>query len=402
MMNQIVFMGNGSPENGGCEAITKGTIEILNRTIPNFSYIDSYFNYEKPSNTICRNNSFDPVDYPKRWSLRWFLLQCCLHISNRLTGWLLFSRHKKAIKDAAAVLSLGGDNYSLDYGVPTRFIAMGEYVKRQHTKFVIWGASIGPFEHGSNFEKTIAKHFNQDVDLILVREEVSRQYLDSIGVRNNVFVVADPAFMMKPEDCAAKVSLPQEYICINFSDLMAKYVTNGDVSKWIEICAHAIDEIYDLLGKKMVFIPHVKSDYEFGQRILAQSKAKNAVILVDKNLNAAEMKWIISKSLCNIACRTHSTIASFSTGVPTVSLGYSIKSKGLNQQMYGHEKFLIYKEEISPAAIRNCVKFIFENLDEVRCQLEEKTKLILSESCKAGEILMSLIDHSHEGSRIAY
>lgn len=388
--NRIVFMGNGSPENGGCEAITKGTIEILNKTLPNFTYIDAYFNYKNP-NLSHQNSCTRPVDYPQRWSMKWLVLQICLHLSNRLTGSLLFHNHKNMIKEASAVLSLGGDNYSLDYGIPKRFIAMGKYIKRFNTKFIIWGASIGPFERGSDFEKKIIQHFNHDVDLILVREEVSKQYLSSIGIKNKVFVIPDPAFMMKPEECSQKQALPAKYICINFSDLMAKYVTNGNLDSWIDMCAQIIDALYESTSENMVFIPHVKSDYELCKKILPKCKHKDTVTLVDKRLNAAEMKWIISRSLCNIACRTHSTIASFSTGVPTLSLGYSIKSKGLNLQMYGHEKFLLYKDEICPESVVNCTKTIFQDIENIKCHLKECSEQMKKEACKAGIILSEII-----------
>ncbi len=389
--NRIVFMGNGSPENEGCEAITKGTIEILNKTFTNYLYIDAYFNYKNKIQSSDENNYVQPVDYPKRWSLKWLILQVCLYLSNRLTGSLLFHNHKDIIDKASAVLSLGGDNYSLDYGIPRRFIAMGKYVKRFNTKFVIWGASIGPFEKGSKFEKKIIQHFNQDVDLILVREEISKQYLDSIGVRNKVFVVPDPAFMMNPEDCSHKQELPSKYICINFSDLMAKYVTNGNLDLWIDMCAQIIDTLYESISEEMVFIPHVESDYDLCKKIMIRCKHKDIVTLIDKHLNAAEMKWIISQSLCNIACRTHSTIASFSTGVPTLSLGYSIKSKGLNLQMYGHEEFLLYKEEIGLESVINSTKVIFKNLENIKCHLKERSEQIKKEACKAGIMLSELI-----------
>lgn len=386
-----MFMGNGSPKNGGCEAITKGTLEILNKTFPQYRYLDSYFNYEYKSNEIDRTETCNPIDYPKRWTIKWIILQLLLRFSERLTAKMLFSTHKKYIKKSDVVLSLGGDNYSLDYGIPRRFVALGNYVKLQGSKYVIWGASIGPFEKDSAFEHRVAEHFKHDVDLIFVREEVSKEYLSSIGVNDNVYVVADPAFMMKTEECSSKVKLPEEYICINFSDLMAKYVTGGDIDEWIKICAETIDKLFEHNKKKLVFIPHVKADYEFCNKILPLCKYKDKVILVSKELNAAEMKWIISKSICNIACRTHSTIASFSTGVPTISLGYSIKSKGLNVQMYGHEDFLVYKENITPENIISCVKKMFADIHNIKEELSAKSVVIKEEACMAGEILLKYL-----------
>ena len=390
---RILLMGNGSPENGGCEAITKGTIEILKQSLgDNVVITDAFFDY---SGKYKRNDELQiwPVRYPRRWTLSWCYLNLLLKFCPSLVGNFLYKSHRKEIEKSDVVLSLGGDNYSLDYGVPVRFIEMGRYVKKHHSAFVIWGASIGPFVSGSKFEKLISNHFNTDIDLIFAREEETVKYLASIGVNKNVSLFADPAFMMQPEECSNKIGfeLPEKYICINFSDLMAVYVTDGNIEEWLKICAETIDSLAKESSLPMVFIPHVKSDYEFMQRIYPLLKNKDSVLLANKNLNASEMKWIISKSACNIACRTHSTIASFSTSVPTISLGYSIKSKGLNLQMYGHEDYLVYKKNITAKRIIDVYKTIMNQDEEIRHSLEERNIVIKQEALKAGHCLKEYI-----------
>ena len=390
---RILLMGNGSPENGGCEAITKGTIEILKQSLgDNVVITDAFFDY---SGKYKRNDELQiwPVRYPRRWTLSWCYLNLLLKFCPSLVGNFLYKSHRKEIEKSDVVLSLGGDNYSLDYGVPVRFIEMGRYVKKHHSAFVIWGASIGPFVSGSKFEKLISNHFNTDIDLIFAREEETVKYLGSIGVNKNVSLFADPAFMMQPEECSNKIGfeLPEKYLCINFSDLMAVYVTDGNIEEWLKICAETIDSLAIKSSLPMVFIPHVKSDYEFMQRIYPLLKNKDSVLLANKNLNASEMKWIISKSACNIACRTHSTIASFSTSVPTISLGYSIKSKGLNLQMYGHEDYLVYKKDITAKRIIDVYKTIMNHDEEIRHSLKERNIVIKQEALKAGHCLKEYI-----------
>lgn len=398
---KVVLMGNGSPDNGGCEAITKGTKKILESTFQEVAIEDCYFDYTGKYGVDSANNVF-PVRYPKRWTLKWILVQIVQRLSDALGAGLLYSSHRKEIASADVVLSLGGDNYSLDYGVPRRFLAMGKYVRKQGTPFVIWGASIGPFIKGSAFEHKLVEHLRNDVNLILLREDESLHYLNSIGVSDNVQMVADPAFMMEPEkyDKWCDNYTPPKYICVNFSDLMAKYVTDGDIDKWKLICADTVNKLCgacpcDCL---IVFIPHVKSDYEFIQSLfpLIDNMLHKRLQLVDKSLNAAQMKWIISKAECNIACRTHSTIASFSMSVPTVSLGYSIKSKGLNMQMYGHEEYLLYRKEISAENVIRVFNNIWNKRSEIKFNLEKKNYEIKINSMLAGKYLEQLLSQRSE------
>lgn len=389
----VVLMGNGSPDNGGCEAITKGTVEILKATFPNVEVTDCYFDYTGHYSADTQNG-VHPIAYPARWTPKWWFLQPALQCSLMLTSQILFASHKHFIRQADVVLSLGGDNYSLDYGVPRRFIAMGQYVKRLGTPFVIWGASVGPFADRSAFERRMAAHLRSDVDLILLREEASRAYLQQVGVTQNVRMVADPAFMMQPEESAWRLhESPSRYVCINFSSLMAKYVTGGQMEPWVKMCAETIDTLAKRCdGIPLVFIPHVKADYDFMQAVMPHLQDKGCVIMADKRLNAAQMKGVIAHAMVNVACRTHSTIASFSTAVPTISLGYSIKSKGLNLQMYGHEDYLVYTKAITPSRVADVFSRVWQQRDTIRHGLEAKNAEIKRQALMAGTYVKQLIE----------
>lgn len=381
---KILFLGNGSPENGGCEAITKGSIEILSRAIPNATFSDCYFDYTG-NNKIDIERNIYPIHFPQKWSIKWILWKLCSLFSDKLVAYVLYFTHKDIIKDADIVLSLGGDTYSLDYGEPSRFIALGKFVKKYQKPFCIWGASVGPFVKGSRTETKMIKHLTEDVDLIFVREEESKEYLESIGISKNVILTADPAFLMKPECCELKIpTLPKQYVCINFSDLMAKYVTGGDIARWKRICIAICNNLLKETSLSLVYIPHVESDYGFMVSIIDHIEDSSRITLIDNSFNAAELKWIISKSICNIACRTHSTIASFSMGIPTLSLGYSVKSKGLNLQMYGSYDFLVYQKDITPNNVIATFKKIIANEQIIRSQLQNRAIEIKSLALNSG------------------
>ena len=53
--------------------------------------------------------------------------------------------------------------------------------------------------------------------------------------------------------------------------------------------------------------------------------------------NCMEIKGIISKCRFFIGARTHSTIAAYSTCVPTLAVGYSIKARGIARDIFGTE-----------------------------------------------------------------
>ena len=58
---------------------------------------------------------------------------------------------------------------------------------------------------------------------------------------------------------------------------------------------------------------------------------------MDTNLNSVEYKTIISKSIGLIGTRTRTTIASYSTLVPTISIAYSRKAYGIARDIFKDE-----------------------------------------------------------------
>ena len=56
------------------------------------------------------------------------------------------------------------------------------------------------------------------------------------------------------------------------------------------------------------------------------------------NGNAAQLKGYIARCRFFIGARTHATIAAYSTCVPTLVVGYSVKSRGIAIDLFGTEE----------------------------------------------------------------
>jgi polysaccharide pyruvyl transferase WcaK-like protein len=54
--------------------------------------------------------------------------------------------------------------------------------------------------------------------------------------------------------------------------------------------------------------------------------------------NGMELKWVISQCRFFVGARTHATIAAYSTCVPTLVIGYSVKSKGIATDLFGTDR----------------------------------------------------------------
>ncbi|MEL6584353.1 MAG: polysaccharide pyruvyl transferase family protein [Pseudomonadota bacterium] len=89
---------------------------------------------------------------------------------------------------------------------------------------------------------------------------------------------------------------------------------------------------------KLVLVPHVlrnpedpESDWAAAQSLKARlgDDVQDRVCVLPQDYTAPQLKWIISQFDWFAGARMHATIAGFSSGVPTLGLGYSDKAAGV-------------------------------------------------------------------------
>ncbi|HMK47167.1 MAG TPA: polysaccharide pyruvyl transferase family protein, partial [Methanocella sp.] len=154
----FILAGNAPYENRGCEAITRGTVKILRNSFKNPKFIcTSYFQTEMMLQEQNMKETDDSVTHiPYRFLNRKIFMDNLAkpiiwkgtfkHFADRdsVYSWGYYEM-LPFLKNAKAVLSVGGDNYTLDYGVPRLFTGLDDLVIARKKPIVLWGASIGPF-----------------------------------------------------------------------------------------------------------------------------------------------------------------------------------------------------------------------------------------------------------------
>lgn len=404
----FILAGNGAYENRGCEAILRGTLKILRENFknPSFVCLSHFLNEEQynkqrlqetddaivhiASQLLDKNKVIRNIWKPDIWSVVF------KHLFNRNAFYTVSYKDMLPYLDESdAVLSVGGDNYSLDYGVPTLFTALDDIVLGHRRPIVLWGASIGPFSDLPDYERYMSNHLLK-VTGILARESATIEYLESIGVTSNVRHVADPAFLMDASKPDGKMSIEEGAIGLNFSPLMAKFVTGGDLELWTKMTATIIMEVARKTERKVYLIPHVtdtsSNDHTFMQRALSLIQGENKnITLVSPTFNAAETKWIISRMVFFAGARTHSTIASLSSCVPTLSFAYSIKAQGINRDIFGHTDYCLGPKDLDVKAVSGRISSMVDEATEIRRNLAERIPEVQRTAQNAGMELKQLI-----------
>jgi len=404
----LLFVGNGPYRNRGCEAIVRGTMEILGSTFgPDLRARSGVM--ASPATVAAqqaqeidpRISNFAISHVGPRLSPKWWMSQANVRLRANLHPHVR-DLHAPA-QGVACALELGGDNYSLDYGRPWDYISMDRWLAKRGVPVVLWGASVGPFEADAEFAPVIHTHL-KTLAGIFVRETASRDYLARHGISANVHLVADPAFCMTPSE-PAKPALRElvmdGMIGINISPLVARFShTGGDVDAWRQKSADMIVQVAQRTGRPLLLVPHVGSpipdedDYAFMDSLAAivAPRVQVPVRVAPAGLSAAELKWLIAQCTVFAGARTHSTIAALSSGVPTLSLSYSVKAIGINQDVFGHQEFCKSVKTIGVEDFADTIAQMVENEAAIRTDLAARLPEVKARARSAGPLLARIIE----------
>lgn len=301
-------------------------------------------------------------------------------------------RCKKLIQSAKnmdVVIVIGADNYDKSYGMYSMMHELN-LLLRKHVKgkLYLYDCSLAK----EDIDAAVVEDFNL-FDKVTVRENQTLQNMTGVLDEDKMCYYPDPAFLMEPEP----IPLPQGFIegkmiGINLSSLVLddKYGSNKDLI--LEAYYQMVSYILESTEYNIVFIPHVMQGKDLKVLKLLYDKYKESgrVILVeDENLSAPKLKYIISKCTFFMGARTHATIAAYSQLVPTLVMGYSVKSIGIAQDLFGTEQnYVISTKNIKTGQeLKEGLKWLLEHKAPIREQLGKKIPEYQKSALKAMELM---------------
>ena len=257
-------------------------------------------------------------------------------------------------------VSIGGDNYCYPEMVEDLILAHNVFRKRGF-ETVLWGCSIEP-------DSLNNKALSDDLmayEKIYARESITRKGLIDAGIpEDKVELRKDPAFELE----ISKVSLPKRFlpgrtVGINLSPMVQNKETVPGIT--IENYKNLIRYILNETEQNIALIPHVvwnnNDDRRPLEEIYLEFKDTGRVSLIG-DAPAQELKGFISECSFFVGARTHSTIAAYSSGVPTLVIGYSVKSRGIAKDLFGsYENYVLPVQQLKePDEMVRAYKWILQ------------------------------------------
>ncbi|CAM4112798.1 polysaccharide pyruvyl transferase family protein [Paenibacillus alkaliterrae] len=383
---RIMMFAHGGSLNRGCEAIVRSSTKLIKEEINGAKV---YLASDKPHTDKVIPSLDEVYDGSKsdlrKYSFNWFIssLQYKLLKNETYALGIIEQKIINRIKDMDVCLSIGGDNYC--YGEQPNWYEIDRRIKAQGKKLVLWGCSIG--------EEDMSERKLRDLqlfDLILARETLTYNMLKNKGL-HNVRLCADPAFTMEQEELV----LPEGWqegntIGINFSPLVWKRNKNSKEAV-TELIKHILTNSDMTIALTPHVVDHGNNDYEALKNFHEEFKNTGRIILLPDHLTAVQYKGYIARMRFFIGARTHATIAAYSNYVPTMVLGYSVKSKGIAKDIFDEEKLVLGIEDISNSSkLIGCFNEMIREEEAIRKRLKKSIPQIKKMSYKAVEYLREL------------
>lgn len=362
----LKLYGHGGSGNHGCEAIVRSTVGILGGEIELLSqHPEQDLRYG--IDQVCRVTE-DTDTHLKRGSLNWFLSSLETKLTGKYDRYFRYTKEKLMSRAARGdvFLSIGGDNYC--YPGTEHLATINRNLRKKGVKTVLWGCSVEP----SLLENPVVAEDLGGFDLITARETISYEALKAVNP--NTVLVADPAFTLERRD----LPLPDGWVegkmvGINASPLI---LTSGDGKLVMEAYRNLIRRILDTTDLNVVLVPHVVWESNDDRKVLTplfeEFHHTGRVIVLDDH-NCTELKGFIARCRIFIGARTHSTIAAYSQCVPTLVLGYSVKSRGIARDLFGSEEHYVIPVQgmTDPRALADGFDWLLKNENDIRVHLEK-------------------------------
>ena len=341
-MRKVFLYNHGGSENHGCEALVRTVCElfkeediILYSEMPqqDLHYgIQQFADVKSAKNAYSKlSPSFIKAYYSLKKKNDYFPLDI-----------LPYRKTIKEFRTGDIEISVGGDIYCYD-DYP-KYIQLHQMICQRGCKTILLGCSLN--EKLFNDPKFVEDM--KSYDYISARESLTYELLKKAGLKS-IGLSPDSAFTLPKEE----VQLPSNFIenntvGINVSPLVMEREQEDNVL--LDNYRNLIAYILNKTDYAVALIPHViwsgNDDRSILNKLYDEFKKSERIVVI-QDCNCMQLKGYIAKCRFFVGARTHATIAAYSTEVPTLVVGYSIKSRGIAKDIFGREEnYVIPIEQI--------------------------------------------------------
>ena len=393
MNNKVTLYMHSGSGNHGCEAIVRSLTGLINSQDPSI----------KPD--VMTNDRAEDLKYVPE-DICHFVEE--KHMDRNVINHTLYYVYRMITKDKESFLryrfkdmyknppkvgvSIGGDTYCYDYMVE-EIMLTNSMLHKLGTKTILLGCSVEP----ELVKRSDVAADMKLYDKLLARESITYNALLDAGVsKERLELAPDPAFTLDTQ----YLPLPDGWkegkmIGLNLSPLIGMYAEDKDIA--LKCYEGLIQHIIDTTDNNIALIPHVvwdrSNDFIPLTSLYEKFKDTGRVILLQDH-NATQLKGFIARCRLFIGARTHATIAAYSSCVPTLVIGYSVKARGIARDLFGTEdKYVLPVQDLKTTKqLIEGYEWLNDHADDITQKLKKSVPEYIIKARRNGSAVMDLLN----------
>ena len=384
MKNELVMYMHAGSGNHGCEAIVNSLCHMIKEDVVLVSYAgDEDKKYSLKD--LCR------IVQERRFEDH-RVMHILYYLYRKLTGdreSFIRYRYGEIFKKKFIPLavSIGGDNYCYDSMLNDLRLANGAFNKAG-AGTVLLGCSVEPeLLQREDILKDLSEYHT-----IIARESITFEALQNAfkGREKKPVILncPDPAFTLGKTE----LPLPEGFaegntIGINVSPMILDNEKQSGIT--LENYRTLIRYLIAETDMQIALIPNVvwqKNDDRKPIHQLYEEFRNTGRVIEILDGSCTELKGYIARCRFFIGARTHATIAAYSSGVPTLVVGYSVKARGIAKDLFGtEENYVLPVQSLKQSDdLKKGFQWMMQREDEIRTHLKNIMPEYQTKACEAG------------------
>ncbi len=281
---------------------------------------------------------------------------------------------------ALDLLIFGGGGILFDSHVKV-FLREVQLAHEAHVPVMVYAVSAGPLKDTAN--QQLVRDVLNETALITVRDRKAKNLLEEIGIKKEIIVTADPAFLLKPEPFDAE-ALTKEGIDHQKNLVGMSVREPGGAAPDLEeenyhaILANVADYMVERFDAQVVFVPMERAvqDMQHSHGVISRMLRPQRAHVLKGNYTSGQILGLMKNFKFAVGMRLHFLIFAAMQNVPFVALPYASKVHGLLE---------LFHMEMPPLELVNAGRLIahIDKLWDHQSELKEQIRQVLPEIKKS-------------------
>ncbi|HEX7043262.1 MAG TPA: polysaccharide pyruvyl transferase family protein [Burkholderiales bacterium] len=299
--------------------------------------------------------------------------------------------------EALDLFLLGGGGILYDADAKT-YLREVELALEKSVPVMVYAAGIGPLNTPE--AQQLVRDRLSAVDAVTVREARARKLLEEIGIKREIVVTADPAFLLEPDPLPVG-ALEREGLD-PASRLIGMSVREPgaaapdiDETMYHALLANAADFMVERYDANVVLVPMEPNmhDVRHCHAVIAQMLRPQRATVLKGEYSAPQMLSLVGRFIFVVGMRLHFLIFAALQGVPFVALPYASKVEGFLADM---EMVMPPLHLVNAGRLLAHIDYNWDQRDALKTRIRAQVPLLQARAAESAKIALGLLHARRE------